>query len=345
MNFKSIAYILAACLGGLACPSVRAADLPDPSQSGPRVVIVDNPGATMAFQPQPAIVRTMVDRGIVRLSGKTNVADAWCSFVSTKDVVGLKVMAAPGPNSGTRPAVAAAVIEGLLAAGLAPSNIVVWDRQLTDLRLSGFADLAKHYQVRLVAAADAGWDEAVFYDNAVLGNLIWGDLEFGQGETKSSRHSHVTKLLTHDLTKIINISPLLNHNLVGVNGNLYNLAMGSVDNTMRFETQPERMATAVPEIYAMTNLSDHVVLNITDALIAQYQGEQLSLLHYATELNQLWFSKDPVALDVLAIQELDRQRQGAKMIPLKSNPELYHNAALLELGSNDPKKARIELVK
>jgi hypothetical protein len=40
-----------------------------------------------------------------------------------------------------------------------------------------------------------------------------------------------------------------------------------VDNVLRFESDPDRLATAVPEIYGLTNLSDHVVMNITDALI------------------------------------------------------------------------------
>ena len=48
-----------------------------------------------------------------------------------------------------------------------------------------------------------------------------------------------------------------------------------------------------------------MVLNITDALIGQYQGEQMSLLHYSTQLNQIWFGKDPVALDAWGMHELD----------------------------------------
>src|SRR4029077_4963418 len=102
----------------------------------------------------------------------------------------------------------------------------------------------------------------------------------------------------------ITVTPLLNHNLAGVTGHLYSLAMGSVDNMRRFEFDSTRLATAVPEIYALPSLSDHVVLSITDALIGQYQGETMALLHYSTALNQLWVSRDAVALDVLAIQEL-----------------------------------------
>ena len=154
----------------------------------------------------------------------------------------------------------------------------------------------------------------------------------------------MSKLLTREITKIINITPLLNHNLAGVSGNLYSLAIGSVDNIARFESDADRLATAVPEIYALTNLSDHVVLNIVDALICQYEGGERGLLHYSATLNQLRFSRDPVALDVLSFKELDRQRQAANAPIVKTNMDLYNNAALLELGASDLKKIRVEFV-
>jgi hypothetical protein len=88
------------------------------------------------------------------------------------------------------------------------------------------------------------------------------------------------------------------------------------------------------------------VLNITDALIGQYQGEQMSLLHYSTQLDQIWLSKDPVALDVLAIHELDRERQERKILMGNDNPGLYKNAAFfLELGEDDLAKIRIDMAK
>jgi len=106
-----------------------------------------------------------------------------------------------------------------------------------------------------------------------------------------------------------------------------------------------RLVVAVPEIYALPALSDRVALNITDALLGQYQGEQLSLLHYSTELNQIWLSKDPVALDVLSLQELDRERQDRKIQSENENLGLYQNATLLELGVSDLDKIRLQMVK
>src|SRR5207249_1582974 len=131
-----------------------------------------------------------------------------------------------------------------------------------------------------------------------------------------------------EMTKIINVTPLLNHNLAGVSGNLYSLSAGSVDNFVRFESDPDRLATAVPEIYALPALCDRVVLNIVDALVCQYEGEERGLLHYSVSLNQLRLSRDPVALDALSLQELEHQRQAANAPTVKPNLDLYSNAAL-----------------
>ena len=137
----------------------------------------------------------------------------------------------------------------------------------------------------------------------------------------------------------------MNQNDAGVSGHLYSLALGSVDNTRRFEGDADRLATAVPEIYALPILGDRVVLNITDALIGQYEGGSRSLLHYAAVMNQLWFSHDPVALDMLSIKELARERRAAGALPLNPNLDLYANANLLQLGENNLEKIHVEKLK
>jgi hypothetical protein len=101
----------------------------------------------------------------------------------------------------------------------------------------------------------------------------------------------------------------------------------------------------VPEIYALPVLDDRVALNITDALIGQYAGGDRGLLQYSDVLNQLWFSHDPVALDTLALKELDRERKAVGALELKQNTEIYTNAALLQLGVNDLSKIYVEKLK
>jgi len=309
-----------------------------------RVVVVEDPNALFNFQADNAHVQTMVNRGITNLTGKTAPAEAWRSLVSTQDIVGIKVLSTAGSISGTRPAVVAAVIHGLLDAGVPREHIIIWDKHANDLRAAGFFRLAAQLGVRAAGAAETGYDETTFYnpDTAVIGRLVWDDLEFGKKGEGIGRRSFVSKLVSRQITKIISLAPLLNENDAGVCGHLYGLAMGSVDNTLRFEGDPGRLAVAVPEIYALSALGDRVALNITDALIGQYEGGQKGLLQYSRVLNQLWFSHDPVALDTLALKELDRERRAMDAAAFKPNLELYTNAALLQLGVNDPAKIPVE---
>lgn len=315
------------------------------SPTGPRVVIVEDPAATEAFQPRPEVVEAMVRRGLTNLTGQTTTRAAWLSLVSLNDTVGIKVYSRPGPNSGTRPAVAAAVAQSLIAAGLRPQQIIIWDKEEADLREAGFMPLAAQLGVRVTASTRSGYDATNYYDTPLIGNLVFGDLEFEKKGEGVGRKSFVAKLVTREMTKIINLTPLLNHNEAGVCGNLYGLALGSVDNSLRFENDAGRLAQAVPEIYALPILGDRVVLSITDALICQYEGGQRGLLHYSTVLNQLRFSKDPVALDVLSIKELTQQRGRTHGPQLRPNLELYRNAALLELGVSELTRMQIETLR
>lgn len=327
--------------------NLQAAETPHPAappvpKPPARVVISSAQGAVDNFDPQPAVVRQLVQKGIISLTGKKTERDAWRSLVSTQDVVGLKVFSNPGRYSGTRKEVVEAVIIGLRDAGISPSNIIVWDRHMVDLQLSGFVDMASRYGVRVEASTSAGWDEKVFYENSILGKPVWGDFEFEKKGDDIGRKSYMSKLVSQRITKIISIAPMLNHNHVGTAGHLYSLSMGSMDNTIRFEGDSARLAVAVPEVFALNQLADHFVLGITDALICQYQGEQRTLLHYSAILNELRFSRDPVALDVLSVKELDRQRKAAGYSKEPTSLEVYQNAQLLELGVADTERIKVE---
>jgi hypothetical protein len=309
-----------------------------------RVIIACDTGATSAFKPDPDRVTALMSRAMMSFTKKSTLGEAWSTIAGSNDIVGIKVFSAPGPNSGTRPAVVAPVVKGLIAAGVAPRNIIIWDRDFDDLRTAGFVQLAAELGVRVESTRGAGYDESKSYDSPLMGNLVWGDLEFGQKGEQVGRRSFVTKLVTRQLTKIISITPLLNHNVAGVAGHLWGLAFGSVDNTIRFERDRQSLNQSVPEIYALEALGDKVVLNITDALVCQYQGGERSLLHYSAALNEIRISHDPVALDALSLSELERQRKLAEIPESKPNRELFENAALLELGQNDLTLIQVERV-
>jgi hypothetical protein len=342
----AVRHLILAAAIGLAVRPVRGADsyYNHSTNAIARVVAVESAGVVTDFQPDPRRVQAMVDRGITRFTGQATVAAAWRSLVSTQDVVGIKVFSAAGMLNGTRPAVVAAVVHGLFDAGLSPEQIVIWDKRAADLRAAGYFKLGAQLGVRVVGGVESGYDPTNFYqpDTAIIGNLVWGDYEFGKKGEGVGRRSFVFAVVSRQMTKIISIAPLLNQENAGVCGHLYGMAMGSVDNTQRFAEDSGRLAIAVPEIYALPVLGDRVALDITDALIGQYEGGSHGLLHYSSVLNQLWFSRDPVALDMLAIKELDRERRANNAPECKPNLALYANAALLQLGVNDPARIHVD---
>lgn len=327
-----------------------ASSFPAPSEGSAllrpgKVLIVEHPGATEAFTPQPEAVGQMVRAGLLRITGQPSIKEAWLDLVKPEDVIGIKVHSAPGRNSGTRVAVVAEVVETLLAAGFKTNQIIVWDRREADLRLAGFYELRNRYGISVEGSLDEGYDPEVFYTTPLLGTLVYGDLEFGKSGEDVGRNSYVTKLLTERITKIISVTPLLNHNRTGVSGALWGLSLGSVDNVLRFDADPARLAVAIPEIYAMPQLYDRVALNIVDALICQYQGEETTRLHFSVPLNEIWFSKDAVALDVLAIEELQRRRKAVNSPEVKVNRAIYENAGIMELGVGDARQITTERLK
>jgi hypothetical protein len=339
--------LIAGSLVGLVILQLQAAEPPPSLNVHAQIVSVENAGAITDFQANEAVVQAMVDCGLTNLTGKATVAEAWRTIVAPSEIIGIKVFSAPGMLTGTRPAVVSAVIHGLLAAGVPSTNIIIWDKLEADLRAAGYFRLAKQLGVHAAGGLEAGWDPTNFYqpDTAIIGNLLWSDLEFGKTNLNAGRRSFFSKLVSRQMTKIISIAPLLNQEDAGVCGHFYGLALGSVDNTRRFESDSFRLANAVPEIYALPLLGDRVVLNITDALIGQYEGGARSLLHYSCVLNQLWFGHDPVALDMWSIKELDRERRTFDAPQFRPNLDLYSNAHLLQLGENDLTKIHVEKIR
>jgi len=334
-------------LAGWLLPAAAQDSFPLPAtNAAARIVVVQGENLLEAFLPDEARVENAFNRGLTCFTRATTVSNAWRSLVSTNDLVGIKVFSTPGPVAGTRPAVVGAIVRGLLAAGLPPGRIVIWDRHESDLRNAGFYELGQSLGVRVAGAAEAGYDTNTFYlpDSPVVGQLVWGDSEFGltNKDFTLGKKSFVSNLVSRQMTKIISVVPLMNETSAGLCGHFFSLALGSVDNTRRFEGNPDRLAVALPEIDALPVIGDRVVLHVTDALLLQYEGGPEGYLQFSTVRNELWFGHDPVALDTMALKELMLQRRLLNSPRLPSNFAIYTNAVLLQLGVNDPSRIQIE---
>ena len=321
-----------------------------PSAAPPSVVYsVKDPAAVVQYRVNPAIVHAMVNRLVLGVTGQQNIANAWSSLVSPADQVGIKISAVGGELFTTHRDVVEAIVAGLAAAGVHRENITVWDRELVGVAEAGFQRGSEFYQLLSIEPRD-GYDPKATFSAPVLGKLVWGDLDYvprhGENPLNSdsqntSSVSHFARLLSSRLTKIINVPIMSDSAAAGLAGCLYNMTLPNVDNWRRF-TQFETLgAFAMAEIYAEPLVRDKVVLNIMDGLLAAYAAGPAAHPNYAVHEATLLASKDPVAIDTLALRRIEQLRAAAKLPPIGKLAAHVELAGQMGLGNSDP--ARIQV--
>ena len=306
------------------------------------------------FTENADVSRRMVDQVVKFATNEKDIASAWRKLVSPKDKIGVKVNAAGGRNFATRLGVVRAIIDGLEQAGVNPKNIIIWDRELSELQAAGFD--SKHLGAR-VRAVDPprGWDRTAPFAAPSLGKLIWGDLLFieknkkalGKRTTESdqlSSTSHFPTILTKEITKIINVPTLSDDAGCGVAAAFYNVGVRNLDNWRRFVGAGISSPDSIPEIYDDPNIGPKVVINIVDGLIAQYAGGPEGNANYAFPHSTIYASMDPVAIDSIAARNIEAWRKMAKLPSIARRVEWLKYAQELGIGVADSKKINLVAV-
>jgi len=285
----------------------------------------------------------MVAVGINTLTGEMDEAAAWRHFVGSNDVVGIKINTQAGPLQSTRRSVVEAIARCLRVAGVAATNIYVFDRDPIQMRAAGYLKPGTTNQMQEVSIIDgSGWEPIAYFQDNLAGKLIWGDLLFGKDlDPDLSKRSHLPKLVTETITKLINVPVLQNHDACGLAGCLYNLSLGMVDNTRRFETGGQRGDPMIAEICNMPALRGKLVLNVMDGLIAGYAGGLGFKPRFSWNYGALYFSTDPVAIDTLCVDALEGKGREARVPPIR--PLATHIATANHLGLGQSSPANIDL--
>ena len=296
----------------------------------------------------------MVDALVIAVTGRDSVAAAWASLVKPNDAVGIKVCANGAPLFSTHPEVVTAICQGLAAAGVPPQNVVVFDREEALLKAAGYK--AKGAPYRLLWTED-NYDPQAVVTAPVSGRLIYGDLLFvgrklpnlkarvpaGAGDRHDqppsdncSNESHLSRILTKVVAKVINVPVFSDHVSCGLSGALFNMTVQNVDNWRRFVQPPGKGDPDIPELYANPQIGAKVVLTIMDGLVAEYAGAPVGDLNYAVQYGTLLASRDPVAVDSVALRQIDFWRRQAKMDPASKDAKYVNTAFSYGLGNADP---------
>jgi hypothetical protein len=318
------AFFTEALAGGLmaaySAPAATSSKLGIPGPFPGRVIAVERPGVVINRGYQREIVGRMLDKGLMELTGAPSPEEAWRFFFEPSDVVGLKLNPVGRPFVMSSPETVQEIIARLRKVGIPAKNIVAYDRYHQEFLQAGF-DKWLPQGVRWTYATDhvdslqldmGGYDPDQYVEMALV-------LPRANPRDQHHRRSYLSRFITKDVNKLVNLCVLKHHQSAGVTVSLKNLSHGLVNNVSRSHASAtlNTCGTFIPSIVDHPIIRQKAVLNILDAGLAAYHGGPGGKVgKYMWEHNTFYFSTDPVALDKTGWKAIDERRKTAGMLPI-----------------------------
>jgi len=284
--------------------------------AGPTVVIVrDKTKKVVDGQSvDAAITQSLVDKAVMTLAGKDDIAKAWAAYVTPKDKVAVKFNGLFAKST-TRPEVVAAVTSGLLKAGVDPANIVVYDRDDRAFATAGF-------KVNRDGDGPRAYPTGKDYGPEVQAGPI---------------ATRITNIL-HNATVLINVPMMKSHVLSGISGALKN-HLGTVPNASAFHKDT---CVHIGDLNALEPIKAKTRICICDALSANYhKGPQFSA-QGRWDYYGILAAIDPLAMDA-TLADLIKGKRVQEGLPPYLKP-LRHIERAAELGVGVADLAKINRV-
>jgi uncharacterized protein (DUF362 family) len=260
---------------------------------------------------------------VARAAGEEGPVEAMRALFKPGDVVGIKVNCLAGRGLSPHPALVARLTRWLQEAGVAPRNIVIWERSDRELKAAGFSVARKGAGVRC------------FGTN---GEYDWTPREWGAGGSCFAR------ILTEDLTALINVGVLKDHDLAGVSVGLKNW-YGVVHNPNKFHDNG--CDPYVAELAAYPLIRKRLKLTVVDGSVAQCHGGPARSPRWTWPWEGILASTDPVAIDAVGWSLIEDRRKEKKLASLAEQnrePKWLSTASGLGLGESDPERIGVEEV-
>jgi uncharacterized protein (DUF362 family) len=260
------------------------------------------------------IIRQMIDRGIIKLSGAADVRMAWLTLFSPGETIGIKVNAMGGRSICTHTEVAFAVAESIVAAGINPGRILIWDRLTEELERGGYTINREQDNIRCFGT-DGSYER--------------------EPEVSGSIGSCFSTILSRQCDCLISIPVLKDHDLSGVSLNLKNF-YGAIHNPNKYHDN--NCDPYIADLNAHPYIRNKLRLVVCDGLTALYNGGPGYKPQWAWDYNGLLFSRDPVAIDRVGWMILDKQRAACRLPALEKAgrpPKHIFSAAQHGLGIAD----------
>jgi len=272
-----------------------------------RVVVVTHPEVLLKdYRVNPAVIRQMLDRALVDLTGANDETAAWRTFGRADDFVAIK------HNSIGRPT------------------------------LHSHTEINDAVAAQLAACAQVKRDRILAVDRMVPPPYD----ELSDPFTLPTRGlaTRLRRLYTDQATAIVNVAVLKSHGMVGLSAALKN-HLGSINNPSAYHYwEPDRLPRNVPELSALAPIRTKTRLVIIDAIRPLFAGGPLDDPQYRWDYRGLIVSTDPVAAEAVGMRILEAKRAEVRKSPWPMTAARLMVAHAQQIGLGNADAERIDLV-
>ena len=305
----------AAIVALAACRAARAADAPAPPPKPVAAPVLESRLAGFGEADYAAAVEALFTR-YEQVSGRRLVP-------GPKGKVGLKIYSDSGPGLATPIPLVESVIAALQRRGFKPANIFIVGLSQLRMRFTNYLPSLSTGQSPFaghpVYILESGrfYDPTWFYDSPlptrfdpILNEQAAEEAAGGRVETTvaEDRKSFLDTPLFLDSDFWINLPVYTDHPVLGINGALVNATLWNASNTLRFFRSPANAPAAVAEMAAIPELRSTWAFSIVSLEKYQFIGGPYFNSLYTLSEPRLWLSADPVMLDALMLERINRGR-------------------------------------
>ncbi len=312
--------------GGGPQPIRQEGKLGVPGPYPGRVIEVRSAALKRGARGDRAAIRAALNRGLIQLTGAPHPVESWRVFVEPGEAVGIKVVPNGHPGAHTSPDLVLEVIDGLCSAGIRKKDMVVFDRYGLEFHTAGYHEIMPD-EVARGGLTPIEWDPGqLALDFDVKDPIAGYDRDefvqltlVGRGQNaKDDRcyRSHLGKIVTKRLDKIICLPCIKDHHAAGATGALKNMSHGLVNNVFRSHSSPQSIAMVafVPAVVSHPIIRKKCVLHIMDGTRGVWEGGPYGRNpEWLWDYNALLFATDPVAMDHVEWDILDAKRKEMKV--------------------------------
>ncbi|MDP6924898.1 MAG: DUF362 domain-containing protein [Candidatus Scalindua sp.] len=266
-----------------------------------------------------SVISMAIDSALLEVTNSKKPLDAWRSLFNKNDIVGIKLNCLAGNRFSPHTQIVEAIINGIKSTGVRDSNIIIFERFNRELENAGFNIRRGSNGFRCFGTDDL---PSGGYDSRPL--------------IKGSIGSCFSKIASSLCTAIVNVPVLKDHDLAGVSIGMKNF-FGIIHNPNKYHDS--NCDPYVADLNSHPFIKDKLRLIVCDALKAQYHGGPAFKPQWTWDFQGMLIGTDPVALDRVGAQIIEKKRREVNMSSLKEagrEPKYIQTAARLGLGVDDP---------